>query len=346
MGCQKLTYNQGKETTPFLGVWRGERYEKLPFLKGGSPAKKDRPEKNRDSYYPFGANISALSSSAPLSKPNRYKLSGNEEQTEFDFNVYDFNARTYDPILGRFMQVDPMADKRTWVNPYNYVQNNPMIRLDPEGTEDWYLNENGDLAYNENVKSQADLDAAGIKGTYQGEEGFGIDENNGNLIHYTSTGHTTEGALWAGEVTVTANPVEMAVLNAGHNFTVGALALTSDILNQASNTTTAAALVIAPFAPPVAGALYEIGNGLDIASTGFSWASKGLDGTLTKSEVLTDVAFLGSNIVGGKLIDKAVDNLQIVGGGKQVLDGVFDNSLNITKELVVPAFQRTLQKKD
>jgi hypothetical protein len=71
-----------------------------------------------------------------------------------------------------------------------------------------------------------------------------------------------------------------------------------------------------------------------------------LDGTLTKSEVLTDVAFLGSNIVGGKLIDKAVDNLQIVGGGKQVLDGVFDNSLNITKELVVPAFQRTLQKKD
>jgi RHS repeat-associated protein len=299
-----------------------------------------------DHYYPFGANISALSSSAPLSKPNRYKLSGNEEQTEFDFNVYDFNARTYDPILGRFMQVDPMADKRTWVNPYNYVQNNPMIRLDPEGTEDWYLNENGDLAYNENVKSQADLDAAGIKGTYQGEEGFGIDENNGNLIHYTSTGHTTEGALWAGEVTVTANPVEMAVLNAGHNFTVGALALTSDILNQASNTTTAAALVIAPFAPPVAGALYEIGNGLDIASTGFSWASKGLDGTLTKSEVLTDVAFLGSNIVGGKLIDKAVDNLQIVGGGKQVLDGVFDNSLNITKELVVPAFQRTLQKKD
>ena len=63
-----------------------------------------------DHYYPFGANISALSSSAPLSKPNRYKLSGNEEQTDFDFNVYDFNARMYDPILGRFMQVDIMAD--------------------------------------------------------------------------------------------------------------------------------------------------------------------------------------------------------------------------------------------
>ena len=86
-----------------------------------------------DHYYPFGANISALSSSAPLSKPNRYKLSGNEEQTDFDFNVYDFNARTYDPILGRFMQIDPMADLMNGETPYHYVFNNPLILKDPSG---------------------------------------------------------------------------------------------------------------------------------------------------------------------------------------------------------------------
>jgi RHS repeat-associated protein len=86
-----------------------------------------------DHYYPFGASISALSSTAPLSKPNHYKLSGNEEQVDFDWNVYDFNARTYDPILGRFMQVDPMTDEREWINPYNYVQNNPLLRVDPTG---------------------------------------------------------------------------------------------------------------------------------------------------------------------------------------------------------------------
>ncbi|GHE72294.1 RHS repeat-associated core domain-containing protein [Roseivirga thermotolerans] len=97
------------------------------------------PVLQEDHYYPFGGSIAALSSTAPLSKPNRYKLSGNEEQTDFDWNVYDFNARTYDPILGRFIQVDPMADERAWVNPYNYVQNNPLLRVAPAGLVDDYV---------------------------------------------------------------------------------------------------------------------------------------------------------------------------------------------------------------
>jgi|GEM_PF-981452 len=96
-----------------------------------------------DHYYPFGMNISGLSGTVALSKPNRYKLSGNEEQTDFDFSVYDFNARFYDQALGRFMNVDPMADERTWINPYNYVQNNPLLRVDPVGTLDDYFDKDG-----------------------------------------------------------------------------------------------------------------------------------------------------------------------------------------------------------
>jgi RHS repeat-associated protein len=107
-----------------------------------------------DHYYPFGLSISALSSTAPLSKPNRFKLSGNEEQTEFDLNVYDFNARTYDPALGRFMNIDPMADSRVWINPYNYVQNNPLLRVDPTGLIDWVEKEDGEIYWDENATSQ------------------------------------------------------------------------------------------------------------------------------------------------------------------------------------------------
>jgi RHS repeat-associated protein len=81
-------------------------------------------------------NINALSSSAPMSMPNKFKLSGNEEQTDFDWNVYDFNARGYDAVLGRFMQVDPLADEREWLNPYNYGQNNPLLNVDPTGMLD------------------------------------------------------------------------------------------------------------------------------------------------------------------------------------------------------------------
>lgn len=91
--------------------------------------------KKRDDYYPFGANISALSSSAPLSKPNKYKYNGNEEQTDFDLGLMDFNARFYDPNLGRFVQVDPLAESAVQYkqSPYQFGWNNPIRYNDPNG---------------------------------------------------------------------------------------------------------------------------------------------------------------------------------------------------------------------
>ena len=49
-----------------------------------------------DHYYPFGANISALSSSAPLSTPNEFMYNGKELQSDFSLGLYDYGARFYD----------------------------------------------------------------------------------------------------------------------------------------------------------------------------------------------------------------------------------------------------------
>jgi RHS repeat-associated protein len=78
-------------------------------------------------YYPFGM----VHSTAPAT--NLYFYNGKEAQKEMTGRWYDYGARFYDAQLGRWHSVDPLAEKYFSYNPYCYVGNNPIRRIDPDG---------------------------------------------------------------------------------------------------------------------------------------------------------------------------------------------------------------------
>ena len=85
-------------------------------------------------YYPFGTPISDPHSAInPDHQPFRYN--GKELDMMHGLNTYDYGARQYDPILGRWDRMDPLCEKYYSVSPYAYCHNNPVMLVDPDGRE-------------------------------------------------------------------------------------------------------------------------------------------------------------------------------------------------------------------
>jgi len=63
----------------------------------------------------------------------QYKYNGKEYQDELDLNWHDYQARNYDPALGRWFNIDPASELSRRYSPYAYALDNPVYFIDPDG---------------------------------------------------------------------------------------------------------------------------------------------------------------------------------------------------------------------
>jgi len=88
--------------------------------------------------YPFGLKhrgYNNVVSSNGNSVAQKFGYSGKELNEELGLDWYDFGWRNFDASLGRWMNIDPMAEKYYDKSSYVYTLNNPVFFVDPDGRE-------------------------------------------------------------------------------------------------------------------------------------------------------------------------------------------------------------------
>lgn len=100
---------------------------RLKFMRGAL--------REENHYYPFGLTVKSNSSLIADPRDNKTLFGSKELENTWGQNWYNFGARRYDMQLGRWMGVDPLADKMPTWSPYTFSFNNPIYFTDPDGQE-------------------------------------------------------------------------------------------------------------------------------------------------------------------------------------------------------------------
>ncbi|WP_374172802.1 DUF6443 domain-containing protein [Flavobacterium tructae] len=103
---------------------------RLSYTKNNTTRTLDILDENH--FYPFGLKQTGYGS--PIVNSNyKYNYNGKEFQDELGLNMYDFQARNYDPSLGRWMNIDPASEYLYEFSPYTYAFNDPINFVDNDG---------------------------------------------------------------------------------------------------------------------------------------------------------------------------------------------------------------------
>jgi len=134
------------------------------------------------SYTPFGGTRKLPGTSPPV-----YAFT--DQELEPEIGLYNYNARLYDPGIGRFISADsivPNPFDPQLINRFCYVRNNPLIYIDPSGHRlgDGYASDSQDFDDNSAISNNFE------KSNENGQWDSPLTEDDYITVHPTYTDET------------------------------------------------------------------------------------------------------------------------------------------------------------
>jgi RHS repeat-associated protein len=126
----------------YLYVWVSNETQGWDvFFDNLSVQYKQGPLLEENHYYPFGLAMAGISDKAVKTQytENKYRYNSGSELQNKEFSdgtgleLYETSSRSYDPQLGRFFQIDPLAGEFSTFSTYQFAEDNPALFTDPTG---------------------------------------------------------------------------------------------------------------------------------------------------------------------------------------------------------------------
>src|SRR5690606_38815209 len=84
-------------------------------------------------YYPFGLTFNSYQRENSVAQ--RWKFQGQEHIDDLGLNWDSFKWRNHQPDIGRFFNIDPLAEDYYYNSPYAFSENKVISHIEFEGLE-------------------------------------------------------------------------------------------------------------------------------------------------------------------------------------------------------------------